>query len=120
MPSARRDSSNHRDIRDGASRSRESPVRCRRCPAIARSGAVSLGLGGLAPSAAKIVEIIEHKVGVIAGLGDDRKALEEIREHCQRMLKILQGKTGGWFDVSEISQTCDQKIEIVQAGLNKL
>lgn len=50
----------------------------------------------------------------------NRQALEEIREHRQRMRKSLLEKTGGAFDVSKLIQTYDEEIAIVEAGMSML
>jgi hypothetical protein len=50
----------------------------------------------------------------------DRAALEEMREHRQRLRKSLQEKAGGWVDVSRSIQIFDEDIEAVEAGLAKL
>jgi hypothetical protein len=50
----------------------------------------------------------------------DRAALEEMREHRQRLRKNLQEKTGGVFDVSRFLQEFDDDIEVVEAGLRRL
>lgn len=47
----------------------------------------------------------------------DRAALEEMREHRQRLRKSLQEKAGGWVDVSRSIQIFDEDIEAVEAGL---
>ena len=64
-------------------------------------------------------EAVKLIVAAYVGL-KDRQALEEIREHRQRMRKSLQEKAGGAFDMSKFIQTCDEEIEIVEAGLGKL
>jgi hypothetical protein len=50
----------------------------------------------------------------------DRAALEEMREHRQRLRKSLQEKAGGWVDVSRSIQIFDEDIEAVEAGLARL
>ena len=50
----------------------------------------------------------------------DRLALEQMREHRQRMRSLLQEKAGGPFDVSGSVRLCDDDIEIIEAGLAKL
>jgi hypothetical protein len=50
----------------------------------------------------------------------DRAALEEMREHRQRLRKSLQEKAGGWVDVSRSIQIFDEDIEAVEAGLLRL
>jgi hypothetical protein len=50
----------------------------------------------------------------------NRRALEEMREHRQRLRESLQEKTGGCFDLSSTIRAFDSDIEIVEAGLTKL
>ena len=50
----------------------------------------------------------------------NKAALEEIREHRQRMRKQLEEVTGSLFDVSALIQKYDLEIEIIQSGLNQL
>ena len=50
----------------------------------------------------------------------DRAALEEMREHRQRLRKSLQEKAGGWVDVSRSIQIFDEDIEVVETGLARL
>ncbi|MDC8451215.1 MAG: hypothetical protein LV473_23125 [Nitrospira sp.] len=50
----------------------------------------------------------------------NRQALEELREHRQRMRKRLAGRGGGLFDVSKVVRAYEDEIEIIEAGLNKL
>lgn len=50
----------------------------------------------------------------------NRQALEELREHRQRMRKNLEGKTGGLFDVSKVIRTYDDELEIIETGLGRL
>jgi len=50
----------------------------------------------------------------------DRAALEEMREHRQRLRKSLQEKAGGWVDVSRSIQIFDEDIDAVEAGLARL
>jgi hypothetical protein len=50
----------------------------------------------------------------------DRVALEEMREHRQRLRSDLQAKAGGWVDVSRSIQLFDEDIEAVEAGLARL
>jgi len=50
----------------------------------------------------------------------DRLALEEMREHRQRLRRSLQEKAGGPFDVSQSIRLCDQDIEAVEVGLATL
>jgi hypothetical protein len=50
----------------------------------------------------------------------DRAALEEMREHRQRLRKSLQEKAGGWVDVSRSIQIFDEDIEAVETGLARL
>jgi len=50
----------------------------------------------------------------------DRRALETMREHRQRLRKSLQERVGGCFDVSRSIELCDDDIVIVEAGLARL
>ena len=50
----------------------------------------------------------------------DRAALEEMREHRQRLRKSLQEKAGGWVDVSRSIQIFDEDIEAVETALARL
>jgi hypothetical protein len=50
----------------------------------------------------------------------DRVALEEMREHRQRLRRDLGAKAGGWVDVSRSIQLFDEDIEAVEAGLARL
>jgi hypothetical protein len=50
----------------------------------------------------------------------DRVALEEMREHRQRLRRDLQAKAGGWVDVNRSIQLFDEDIEAVEAGLARL
>ena len=50
----------------------------------------------------------------------NRAALEEMREHRQRLRKSLQEKAGGWVDVSRSIQIFDEDIEAVETALARL
>jgi hypothetical protein len=50
----------------------------------------------------------------------DRRALESMREHRQRLRESLQERAGGCFDVSRSIELCDDDIVIVEAGLARL
>jgi hypothetical protein len=50
----------------------------------------------------------------------DRRALETMREHRQRLREILQERLGGCFDVSRSIEICDDDIVIVEAALARL
>ena len=50
----------------------------------------------------------------------NRQALEELREHRQRMRKNLEGKTAGLFDVSKVIRTYDDELEIIETGLGRM
>ena len=51
---------------------------------------------------------------------NNRAALEEMREHRQRLRRGLREKAGGWLDVSRSIQIFDEDIEAVEAGLARL
>lgn len=51
---------------------------------------------------------------------NDRKALDEMREHRQRLRSIVQEKAGGYFDVSRSIEIYDRDIAAVEAGLARL
>jgi hypothetical protein len=50
----------------------------------------------------------------------NRQALEDMREHRQRMRKQLQDRATGAFDVSRSVRDFDEDIRIVEAGLGRL
>jgi hypothetical protein len=64
-------------------------------------------------------ETVKAIVSVYVRL-QNRQALMELREHRLRLRKSLEGKTGGYLDVSKLIRTCDEEIEIVDAGLGSL
>jgi hypothetical protein len=49
-----------------------------------------------------------------------RAALEEMREHRQKLRRSLQQRAGGHFDLSETIRLCGQDIEVVELGLARL
>jgi hypothetical protein len=51
---------------------------------------------------------------------NDRHALEDLRDHRQRMRKRLEEKAGGLFDLSRHIRTCDEELEIIESGLARL
>jgi hypothetical protein len=50
----------------------------------------------------------------------NRQALEDMREHRQRMRKQLQDSASAAFDVSRSVRDFDEDIRIVEAGLERL
>jgi hypothetical protein len=50
----------------------------------------------------------------------DRVALEEMREHRQRLRRSLHERADGLFDLSLSIRLCDEDIEVVEAGLARL
>jgi hypothetical protein len=50
----------------------------------------------------------------------DCKALEELREHRQRLRKDLLERSGRWFDVSRSIQVFDNDLEVIEAAFAKL
>ena len=51
---------------------------------------------------------------------NDRKGLDEMRQHRQRLRGILQEKAGGCFDVSRAIEVYDNDIAALEAGLARL
>jgi hypothetical protein len=64
-------------------------------------------------------EAVKLIVDCYVGL-KDRLALEEMREHRQRLRRSLQEKAGGPFDLSQTVRLCDEDIEVVETGLARL
>jgi hypothetical protein len=50
----------------------------------------------------------------------DRLALEEMREHRQRLRATLQERAGGPFDLSQSIRLFDEDIEVIDTGLASL
>jgi len=50
----------------------------------------------------------------------DRRALESMREHRQKLRSSLEERAGGCFDVSRSIELCDDDIVVVEAGLARL
>ena len=51
---------------------------------------------------------------------NDRRALDEMREHRWKLREMLQEKAGGYFDVSRSIELCDDDLLIVEEGLARL
>lgn len=51
---------------------------------------------------------------------NDRRALDEMREHRRKLREMLQEKAGGYFDVSRSIELCDDDLLIVEEGLARL
>jgi exonuclease I len=50
----------------------------------------------------------------------DRNALEEMREHRQRLLKQLQAQQTGWVDASSTIALFEEDLRAIEAGLTSL
>lgn len=50
----------------------------------------------------------------------DRKSIEALREHRQKLRKGLQDKPASWFDTSFLMRLIDKDIEAIEAGLARL
>ena len=48
---------------------------------------------------------------------NDRRALDEMREHRRKLREMLQERAGGYFDVSRSIELCDDDLMIVEEGL---
>ena len=51
---------------------------------------------------------------------NDRRALDQMREHRKKLREILQERVGGYFDVSRSIELCDDDLLIVEEGLARL
>lgn len=94
----------------------EVPSRPRRAGLVASSARRAVRGGVMVGVMSEAVKLI---VDAYVSL-KDRQALEEMREHRQRMRKSLQEKADGAFDVSKSVQDFDNDIEIVESGLVRL
>ena len=47
----------------------------------------------------------------------DRNALEQLRGHRLRLRSMLEGKSGGFFDVSRSIQVIDEDIRLIETAL---
>jgi hypothetical protein len=50
----------------------------------------------------------------------DRKSIEDLREHRQRLRKSLQEKAGGAFSMDSTIRTMDGDLAEIEAGLARL
>jgi hypothetical protein len=50
----------------------------------------------------------------------DRGALEEIRQHRQRLKSQLQQKVDGYFDVSSSLRLFDEDLRVIEEGFRRL
>jgi hypothetical protein len=50
----------------------------------------------------------------------DRKALEALREHRQRLSKTLHDQSKLWFDTSRSVQLYEEDLKVIEAGLARL
>ena len=50
----------------------------------------------------------------------DREALEELRNHRQRLRQQLRELRGGWLDASRSIQTFDAEVLVIESALEKL
>jgi hypothetical protein len=66
-----------------------------------------------------MAKAIEHIVAGYVAL-KDRHALEEIRDHRQRLLNESRMHSGSWVSVESLSSVLQEEISIVDAALNGL
>jgi hypothetical protein len=50
----------------------------------------------------------------------DRKGLEDLREHRQRLRKQLQDKPKGWIDVGPSTRLFDDDLRVIEAAIDRL
>jgi hypothetical protein len=50
----------------------------------------------------------------------DRVALEQLRDHRQKLKRDLQLRSGGPFDVSQSIRIFDEDISVIESGLEQL
>ena len=50
----------------------------------------------------------------------NRSALEDLREHRQRLRKQLQEQEKGVFDVSHLTQLFDEELRVIEGALDRL
>ena len=66
-----------------------------------------------------MAKAIEHIVAGYVSL-KNRHALEEIREHRQRLLHDSRMHAGSWVSVEKLSSELQEEISIVDAALEEL
>jgi hypothetical protein len=66
-----------------------------------------------------MAKAIEHIVAGFVAL-KNRHALEEIRDHRQRLLQNSRMHTGTWVSVQKLSSELEEEISIVDAALEGL
>jgi hypothetical protein len=50
----------------------------------------------------------------------DRKALEDLRAHRQRLRKQLQDQPKSWVDVGPSVRLFDEELRVIEAGIDRL